>query len=169
MARRRSGKKIDTTRWVGAFGGTAGTGLSAGTLGVALLSSATLAETIMRFRGTLLAYMDAAGAPLRGVRVSVGLILVPEGTGSTVLWSPFTDENAPWFYYSSFVLAYEEMVIDVVDVPQASGYREVIDNKAMRIIRPDTEVQMVVENTTLAGAGAASINVELSGRILLGR
>jgi len=45
-------------------------------------------------------------------------------------------------------------------------YREVIDVKAMRTIRPDREVQWVVENTSLAGA--LSVNISIAARFLLG-
>jgi len=97
--------------------------------------------------------------------VTAGLILVPEGTGTTVLWSPFTDGDAPWIWYDSSLLAYEEMVTDVVDIPLMTASRRVIDNKAMRIIR-NQEVQFVVENTTIGSA--ASCNARVAGRVLSG-
>ena len=92
--------------------------------------------------------------------------VVPDGTGATVLTEPFGDSNADWFYYNEFVLGYEEMVIDVVDVPGITSFREMIDVKAMRIGVPDTEIQIVMTNTTLLGA--ATVNLNLGGRFLLG-
>ncbi len=89
--------------------------------------------------------------------------MVPEGTGSTVLWSPLTDADAPWFYYSTFFLGYEEYVVDVIDSPVLTAYREIIDSKAMRRVR-NQEVQLVVENTTIAGA--VSVNIVAAGRML---
>ena len=121
-------------------------------------------ETLLRIRGELSAWMDTTSVPPLAVQIGIGLILVPEGTGSTVLWSPLTDIDAPWFWYETFLLAYEEMVTDVVDVPGMTSFRKTIDSKAMRIVRPDVELQLVVENVTLAGA--AAVNVHAGGRIL---
>ena len=159
MARRRSGKKIDNLRWLGF--GQQFFAQAAGTAGVTILSATTMPDTIMRTRGSLLAYVDAASAPPKAGDIAVGMIVVPEGTGSTI-----TDANAPWFWYSRFTIGYEEMVTDVISVQEAQGYREVIDSKAMRRSPPDTEVQLVVENVTIAGAIA--VNVSVLGRILVG-
>ena len=137
--------------------------LNAGTAAITLVNAAHDRETIMRTRGELLAFVDALGAPGRLCSVAVGFALVPEGTGTTVLWSPFTDSDAPWFYYESFHLGYEEMVTDVIDVPMVSGFRKTIDSKAMRRMR-NQEVQMVVENTTIASACA--VQVHAIGRFL---
>jgi len=95
----------------------------------------------------------------------MGVILVPEGTGTTVLWSPSTDADAPWIWVTEFVLAHEELVVDVIDVPGMSSYRERIDNKAMRIIR-NQEIQFVIENSTVTSA--LSVNAGLAGRFLSG-
>ncbi len=164
MARRRSGKKIDNLRWIGVFQGFLGQ--AAGASAVTALSATTMPDTIMRTRGTLTGWIDALQAPAVAARVSVGLIVVPEGTGTTVLWSPFADTNAPWFWFTSFVLGYEEYVTDVVDCPGLTSYREIVDSKAMRRSPPDTEVQLVIENTTFAGA--VGVNVQWAGRILIG-
>ena len=82
-------------------------------------------------------------------------------------YSPIADATAPWFYYSTFALGYEEMVTDVVDVPGITSYRETIDVKAMRRLRPQEEVQCVFENTTIDGA--AAVNVSVFGRFLMGQ
>jgi len=120
----------------------------------------------MRTRGNLVCWIDGLEAPAVSIIVSVGMHVVPEGTGTTVLTEPFADENADWFYYNEFVIGYEESVTDVIAVQGLPIFREVIDVKAMRIAVPDTEVQLVVTNTTLNGA--ASLNITLSGRFLLG-
>ncbi len=165
MPRRSRGKKIDQLRWLG-FAATAGA-LAAGSIGVLVLAADTFADTIMRTRGQLLAFVDGTPAPGAFVQVAVGAIIVPEGTGTTVLWSPIADENADWFWYTRFALGYEEPVVNVVDVPGAAGYRETIDSKAMRVSKPDTEVQIVFEQSTLASSMA--INLSVLGRFLLGR
>ncbi len=163
MARRRSGKKIDFTHWqvgVGSFQAQA-----AGTSAVLLINAQHLPETLLRTRGALLSYADTTQTPGGSVRMTFGLILVPEGTGTTVLWSPETDSDAPWFYWSTWQIAYEEMVTDVIDVLGASSYREIVDSKAMRIVK-NMEVQAVIENVTVGTA--MGVNTQFSARFLVG-
>ncbi len=165
MAVRRRQRKIDQTRWVNSsfiFGA-----FSAGTVAATVLAAQSSNDTILRTRGILRAWLDSTQAPGVGVDVAVGMCVVPDGPGTTVLWSPVTDANAPWFWYTRFTLAYEEMVTDVIDVPGMTSFTEVIDSKAMRKIPPDSEVQVVAENVTLLAAG--SINVCSGSRMLLGR
>ena len=163
MARRRSGKKIDFVHWAGFQENVSA--LSAGTAAREAFSAQHLPETLMRTRGEYLVYMDAASAPGKLVTIGLGMILVPEGTGTTVLWSPLTDPDAPWFWYETVSIGYEEMVTDVVDVPGITSARGSIDSKAMRIIK-NMEIQLVVENVTLLTA--ATVNVVVTGRSLFG-
>ena len=162
MARGRS--EPVNRHWTGfATAGAPFLAFTVGTAGATILPAAYDRETILRTRGNLVAAIDTAGVVGQNAMISVGLILVPEGTGSTVLWSPFTDSDAPWFFYSIFNLGYEEMVTDVIDVPGLTSYRETVDSKGMRRVR-NQEVQMVVENTTIGTA--AAVNVSLAGRFL---
>ena len=154
------------TRW-GGFNLSTG-GLSAGAIGIQVSSAGSIRETILRVRGTLDCYMDALSAPDLGVVVTVGMRLVPEGTGTTVISNPFSDSNNPgWFYMSCFHLAYEEKVTDVIALTELASYRETVDNKAMRLFGPDQEIQLVVVNTTLEAA--ATIRLAFQGRILFGQ
>ena len=168
MARRgsrsRGEKVIDNVFWAG--GTTSAFTLAAGSVAVNALVSSAQPFTLLRMRGNLVAFLDGASAPGKAVIIGVGLRMVPEGTGSTVLSAPLTDDEASWIYYSTFVLGYEEMVTDVIDVPGISSFREIIDNKAMRRVKPDTELQFVFENATLATA--AAVNIAISCRFLLG-
>jgi len=163
-ARSRFPKKIDNLRWDG--WNLSALSFGAGQSASVFRSAGTLPETLMRLRGNFLGYLDGTQAPGALVLISVGIILVPEATGSTVLWSPVADDNAPWLWYTSFHLGYEEYVTDVIDAVGAPVYRETIDNKAMRRIRSDVEVQIVFENTTIGSA--ASVNLVTSGRLLQG-
>ena len=165
MARRRSGKKIDFTRWDGSEHSFEP--LAAGTAAQTFVTAGTATETLLRIRGNLIAYMDGLEAPAVGIKVGVGIALVPEGSGTTVTVSPLTDPTFPWLYFTTFFLGYEEMVTDVIDVPGLTSYRESIDNKAMRIIRPDVELQLVAENITADGAG--SVNIQMGLRVLFGQ
>ncbi len=133
---------------------------TAGTAAVNLVASAHIRETCIRLRGSLAAFVDGLQTPGGMAQIGVGIAVVPEGTGTTVVMSPLADGDAPWMYYTSFVLAYEELVTDVIDIPGISSYREVIDNKAMRILRPDQELQMVFENITLNAALTANVRFD---------
>jgi len=154
MPRRRSGKKIDFVHWT--YGSWTQGAIAAGTGASNVFPALHDPETLMRIRGEWVAYLDGTEAPGTLISVGVGLILVPEGTGTTVLWSPITDGDAPWIWADYAMLGYEEMVTDVIDVPGMTSVRRVIDNKAMRIVR-NQEVQFVVENATVGGAGSANV------------
>ena len=162
---RRSGfaKKIDTVHW--AYGSFTFSAQAAGTAAVQMFPAQHLPETLMRTRGEWVGWLEGARAPGDAVAVGVGLIQVPEGTGTTVLWSPITDGDAPWIWLDYAILAYEETVVDVIDIPQITAVRRLIDSKAMRKIR-NTELQVVVENASIFGT--ASVNVLGQGRILSG-
>ena len=164
MARKRGGKKIDFTAWV--FARQAFLAQAAGAAGLTLITSSAGSNTLLRIRGNLLAYVDAAQVPGGLVSIGVGMIVMPEGTGTALTSTPLSDGNAPWLWYESFHLGYEEMVTDVVDIPGITSFRVPIDNKAMRILRPDREIQLVVENATIGTAMAVNVTVE--GRFLLG-
>ena len=165
MARNTRRSPIDNVRWT-TMNATV-FGLAAGSSGVNIFTAQNTRETVLRSRGTFQAWMDDAGAPDRAFIVTAGMILVPEGSAAVPQWEPFGDADAPWFWYTEFVLAYEEMVVDVIDVPGMTSYREIVDSKAMRKIPSDTEIQFVVTNTTIGSAG--QLNCSLNGRLLLGQ
>ena len=160
MARRT--KKIDYTHWTGFSGSTLV--FSAGVVGLTVATAAHQPETLLRTRGEIVVYPDATQGPGALAVIDVGMILVPEGTGTTVLWSPRTDADAPWLWYGSYHAVYEEMVTDVI-AAQDVVIRDVIDSRAMRIVR-NQEIQLVWENTTIGGA--VTVNSAVSGRFLTG-
>ncbi len=163
MARRRSGKKIDFLHWtVGALDVQSH---AAGNVATTVLGAQHLPETIMRIRGEVTVFKEGVSAPSLGAIITMGLVLVPEGTGTTVLWNPFTDGEAPWIWWSTAFIGYEEAVVDVVDYPGITSARQVIDSKAMRINK-NMELQFVVENTTTIAA--LSVNVQGAVRVLSG-
>ena len=159
----RHAKKIDTVHWTNIRDSVGS--LAAGTAARLMGAAQHLPETILRIRGEWCAWIEGAQAGGAGFRVSVGLILVPEGTGSTVLWSPNADGDAPWIWWDTASLSYEEYVADVVWNDGGQLVRRVVDSKAMRKNR-NMELQWVVENVTEIGAGSA--NVALSARVLSG-
>ena len=117
--------------------------------------------TLVRIRGEVVCYLDATSAPGTLVQIIYGIIQVPEGSAGAARYSPVADPNAPWLLYGTAHLGYEEMVTDVIDVPGMTSFRHVIDNKAMRIIRPDVELQLVVSNTTVFTAAPVNFAYNL--------
>ena len=167
MAKRRSNsrheKSIDIIRWAG--GVHTFNAVSAGSNAqVAVTDGAT--ETILRIRGEVLAYIDATSAPGKLMDVAIGMLVVQAGSSTTVIQSPIADPDAPWLFYERFTIGYEEMVTDVVDVPGIVSKRIVVDSKAMRILRPGREVQLVMQSSTLFTTSA--VNLAFSFRMLLG-
>ena len=163
----RGGKTIQSVRWLALAGEAAA--LTAGSVGSTILSSTQLGtqgQTLLRIRGNLVAYRDGTATPGGAARVGVGLHLVPDGTGTTVTITPLADAASDWLFHSAFIVGYEEMVTDVIDIPGISAFREVIDSKAMRRRRGNEELQLVVSNESVLAA--IGINVFLDGRILWG-
>ena len=163
MARQFRSRRRSRTRWV--LGTSDFLAQGAGTGALTVISAGAVEETILRVRGELLCQFDSAIAPPKAVRVGVGMIIMPEGQGTTVVSSSLTDGNAPWLWLELFHLFYEEPVTDVIGSQIGLAYRAKIDSKAMRILRPDREVQMVFEQATINGA--QSINLSTSTRFLM--
>ncbi len=164
---RRSGfaKKIEVVHWT--YGSFLFVSQAAGTAAVNLFPAQHLPETLLRMRGEFVATLSGALATDTGTVATVGIIQVPEGTGTTVLWSPVTDGDAPWIFWDTMGLLYSEHVADVVASAQTSSGRRVIDTKAMRKLR-NTELQCVIENTTVSGLTASSVHCVGSVRALAG-
>ncbi len=120
----------------------------------------------MRVRGEILSFMDGVHAPGVLVDMALGMIVMPEGTGTTVTSSPISDANAPWFFYHRWTLGHEEAVTDVIGVQGILFMRTTIDSKAMRILRPDREVQTVIEQVNVGSGG--STNTRMNIRVLFG-
>ena len=164
MARRSGGRKIDFKHWTTATGALAS--LATGTpAAVTMLAAQHLPETILRTRGEVAVSLEGVQAGGAGVGIACGLILVPEGTSTTVLWDPQADGEAPWLWWDFFNIIYEEYVTDVIESVLTASARRVIDSKAMRRV-VNMELQFVATNTTLLGA--SSVNVTAGIRVLAG-
>ena len=159
MARHRGNsghvKKIENLIWQNSQG--ANLAQSAGSVAaIAFATVGTLPVTLLRLRGEFLSWLDAAGAPGEVVQVNAGIIFVPEGTATTVVYSPQSDANAPWLWYAAFTLGREEQVVDVIALEALAMKRIEIDNKVMRRIRLDVEVQFVIETVNVSGSPASN-------------
>jgi hypothetical protein len=153
---------MESVRWSGSQ--SSFLAQSSGSAGLVFITaSSDPPETLLRLRGDLVCVLDGVQAPGTLISVGIGIALVPEGSSTTVLWSPLSDSDAPWWYYERFTLGYEEYVTDVIDSPGLSSVRKTVDLKGMRIIRPDVEAQVVVENLTIGSAGA--FNLSLQARV----
>ena len=166
MARRTGfSKKIEAVHWT--YGSWQVVNQGAGITAINVLPAQHLPETLLRTRGEWVAGFATVQAPGTGIAVAVGLIQVPEGTGSTALWSPITDGDAPWIWWDTMHLLYIEAVTDVIAVQEMMGGRRLVDSKAMRKFR-NTELQFVVEQATITGYSATNINTVGSARFLSG-
>jgi len=162
---RRGGRQIESTRWSG--GTSTFAAQTAGATALTFINaSADPPETLLRLRGELVSWAQGPDAPDVATHCALGIALVPEGSSTTVTWSPITDDDAPWWFYQDWVLGYEEMVTDVIDVPGLAVFRKTIDLKGMRILRPDVEAQIVFEQSTLIAA--MTVNTILTSRVLFG-
>ena len=157
---RRAGRKADL-RWL--FGSVVFLAQAAGNAAQVIVTGGVLTETLMRSRGEVLLWLDDIAGQTAGdlVRVTMGMLVVPSGLGTTVISSPFTDGDAPWFWFETIALGAEEAG-DMFGI----GYARVqVDSRAMRVIRPDQEVQFVVEASTVTAA--QPVNVAVGIRFLM--
>ena len=166
MARQRHAKKIDTVHWT-VTNPVESVLVGAGTVGINLAPAQHLPETLLRLRGGLSIGLAGGLTAGSGLEVGVGIILVPEGTSTTVLWSPLTDGDAPWIWWGSYSLEYNEYVADVIARQITPEVRVVVDSKAMRKIR-NTELQMVIERVAITGLTAVNASVLGRFRVLAG-
>ena len=146
----RPAKKIDNVIWELSTGSSLAQ--NAGVAAIQFSTVGTTPSTLLRIRGEFMGFVDGALATAKLIALNWGIILVPEGSATTAQFDPVADANAPWLAYGAFHLGYEEPVVDVVDIPGITSYRQVVDNKAMRRIRPDVEMQLCVTNSTVSGA-----------------
>ncbi len=137
-----------------------------GTAATQAVDSTANTETLLRTRGNLTCWLDGSLSAAISVRVAVGLLLVPGGSATTVLSSPITDADASWLWYTTFTLGFEVYIAGAFNA-RVTEHMEVIDSKAMRIIRPDVEIQLVAETVAVIGAGAP-VNIAFDGRMLFG-
>jgi len=168
MANRRGGhaKKIDTVHWT--LSSSVGfIGQAAGAVAALFASAQHLPETLLRMRGEWIATFNGALPDGEGVQIVCGIIQVPEGTGTTVLWDPLIDGDAPWIWWDVANLIYHEYVVDAVQSVQTSSMRRVIDSKAMRKLR-NTELQFVMNQQTITGLSASNVDVVALARLLAG-
>ncbi len=164
MARhRRGGKTIDSVHWTYGTGGAFALADTA-SAAVSMIPAQHLPETLLRIRGEWAATLDGFLAPAASARVTIGVIQVPEGTGTTVLWDPENDGDAPWIFWDVMQLSHEESVIDVMEYGLGSA-RRVVDSKAMRKLC-NTELQLVIHNASLSNS--PPINAFFAARFLSG-
>ncbi len=154
-------KKIDTVHWT--LFQEAALSLSAGAVAFNALGAQHLPETLLRLRGEWAAVLSGASVTGVGVAVVAGLILVPEGTGTTVLWSPISDGDAPWIWWDALQLMYTEQVTDVTWSAVTSSGRRVVDSKAMRKLGIDDAIFGCLEVTEV---GAASLSWRVDSRMM---
>ena len=166
MARGRHAKKIDTVHWT-TSSLVSSIGQAAGTVGVNLMAAQHLPETLLRLRGSWSANIDGVNIPEEGIEIVCGIILVPDGTGTTVLWSPLSDGDAPWIWWDVVYLVYEEAVVDTVASQNTFSAIREIDSKAMRHIR-NTELQFVIERVAMTGLITVPSHVTARVRALSG-
>jgi len=163
MARARTAGRRADLRWT--LGNAAFSAVGATSAASTIVIAGNTSQTIMRTRGSLVAWLNDTTAPGVHIRVGVGFLLAQSGVGTNVFSAPLDDGDAPFFWYETFSLAYEESVTDVIAVDGISSYRSEINSKAMRVLRPDQEVQCVVQQETVGSSG--TINIGITARFLL--
>ncbi len=145
----RGQKKRNYYDWEGAT--IAQTALAAAAAVQFALFVGDKAETLVRLRGEWLAQLAIGGSAANDGCV-VGFGCIVGSTGAVVGVSPLTDPGANWFWHEMITLHTTGVVGAASVTGDLSGRVGKIDNKAMRKIREDESIFLVVENTSLIGA-----------------
>ncbi len=122
-------------------------------------------ETLFRIRGNWRTWLDTSASSAGDVvRVAIGILLQQSGATATSL--PLTDGEAPWVFFDVVTLGTESAVGAGAATLGVSSHLAVVDNKAMRRIKPNQTFVCVVETTDVIGAPV--INTVFDGRMLVG-
>jgi len=150
MARgKRSGRGPDY-EWSGQ--GFSQLALAAGGSAQDALVGTTTPGTLVRTRGQIMVMLDGGAVAGDFVAVGWGLIIAP--TGTTGLGSiPLTDPDGNFFGYGLCIVGTEGTQED----QQSGNFRFDVDVKAMRKMKKDESVFVVVETADVQGAPAVNI------------
>ena len=122
-------------------------------------------NTIVRIRGHLSAYLDAASAANNGFAVTLGIGIVTDqafAIGATALPNPNDDTDWSWLWtHYAFVMS---PTGTVGEAPTAARLDVVVDTKAMRKIKLNEIVFMVMDS---AERGTAGLRVDFDSRMLI--
>ncbi len=159
--RRTSGRRADL-RWTRGSAAILGQ-TTAGVFGNStIITTSERSETIMRTRGEILVWLDASGSVAGDIlRWAAGFLIQQEG--QTPASTPIADGEAPFFWYETGTLA-AETAVGNVGAPSEMA-RIVVDSKAMRILRPNQEVEFIYEVVDVVGAPIS--NASINARFLL--
>ena len=164
MANRRSGRRADLRWTLGRSSLQSVPGAGTTVLASNILSAGTGSQTIMRTRGHLVAWLDGTLVAGDVVSCAIGFLVVPGGSAAVVISSPITDSQAPYFWFEAFTFAAEDTAAPLTD--GLKMFRAEIDSKAMRILRPDREVQCVAEAFDIVQTSI--VNFQVEARFLIG-
>ncbi len=167
MARRGSGRVIDFKSWLTRLRSetsisVVGTSMAAGVL------SFTGPGTILRCRGFVQAHFDSTAQISDTMTLTFGLGLVSTDAavvGSSAMPDPGGNSDYPWLWWGSMRLRSE-----LAAGPSAwgiSAQRLEIDTKAMRRIKPEQTLVLVVEAASASGAPETVIEFGQT-RVLIG-
>ena len=130
--------------------------LAASGVTTAVVFLADQSETLVRMRGEVLVWLDASGSA-QGDACVVACGLIVASLGSTQAVDPINEGGANWLWHSFFTLATESAIANAVTAPDSASRRLIIDNKAMRKLREDEEIQFIVANQDIAGAPVVNV------------
>ena len=142
------------------------TGTAAAFLGAGILT--TLSKvTVIRLRGSFLAYLSTVTAALDGFAGAMGIGLVTAsafdaGIGSVP--TPITEADWDGWMYHKFFACRGAAAGSLVASPGAIAFRDDVDSKAMRKFDEDMRIYCSVE---LVEVGDSVINFDFDSRVLV--
>ena len=123
-------------------------------------------STIVRIRGNLICWNDSTSNAGAMATVGVGIFLADIAqvtVGISAMPLPFGAIGSDWLYWDAFTVG--EQVTNQADANGLSFDRHIVDNKAMRKVKSNQQLQMVTELATAEGTPVVNISGVL--RVLL--
>ena len=126
----------------------------------AITNPVTFPRTLLRLRGEL--YVSVDGAETGGdlMQLTVGIKVIEVDLAGSILSTPFSDAEDDWLWWDTTFVGLEVSGNDAV----SRTSRKIVDNKAMRRMKPDQVLAMVVESTTISVGSV--VNTLFNGRAL---
>ncbi len=153
MARGRSGRRADYS-WNGLCGALENIGEANQLVSIAIFAGA---GTVMRTRGQVLVQFDGAADGNKKC-VAAGLIIGTDAqvtAGPTAFSSPISNLDAEWLWHGFFPLMAQAAT--EVDAEGSKVMRLEVDSKAMRKVKQNEQMVLVVDGSNISGAPVADL------------
>ena len=158
MANRSTGRKTDY-EWTGLAAGAATTGAITTAGFFQELVAINISTTLYRLRGEVLAHLTTSVAANAVKALGIGIKVVSQdavSSGAGAMAKPLANLSADWIWHG-FILLTRNTTTETESAGLVSQ-RLTIDSKAMRRMKPNQSLVLVIDPVNLAGSETAEVS-----------